>query len=170
MTGGEIEQDTFGKVKMSKEARDLFQKMARGENGYMTYSDAIRFVKEATEQDPENPDGEFANDLRLEILDKFEELGIDGVEVRLWATNHTPIDQFHGVDGFIEVSVPDLPRPVRVTLDVTANRAKGEDYKADITFMAPPDPEDKEYLPYVEEVARQAFEHIRQELLQKLAA
>lgn len=153
MTGGEHERDTFGALKLKK------QFMA-GEDGveYLPYEDAIRYVKERTEQDPENPTGEFANDLRLELIDKIAENFKGNGKVAIYATNGTPIDRFHGVDAFVEYTEAGNKRVARATLDVTVNTAKGAEYKADIVFTAPPEPDADEYLAYVEEIAQQVMD------------
>ena len=160
MTGAEVERDMLGAVTMKGSVqlgRGLARMMDRAKEsgGYLSYEDAVRLVKEGTEQDPENPSADFANDLRIELLDKLEsEFGTGGA-VRVFATNGTPLDIFHGVDAFIEYQLPDMPRPARVTVDVSINTSKGVDYKADFVIGEAPDPdnEEEEYLAFVEGVA-----------------
>lgn len=159
MTGGEHERDTFGALKLKKQ-------FSAGERGveYLPYDEAIRYVKERTEQDPENPAGEFANDLRLELMDMIEgELKGNG-KLAVYATNGTPIDRFHGVDAFVEYTEAGNKGVARATLDVTVNTAKGTEYKADIVFTAPPEPEAEEYLDYVADIAKQVLEVLRPQI------
>ena len=156
MTGAEHEKDTFGTVRLRKQ----FMSGDRGVE-YLPYDEAIRFVKERIEQDPENPSGEFANDLRLELIDMIEaELNGNG-KLEVFATNGTPIDRFHGVDAFVEYTEEGRRGIARATLDVTVNTAKGDEYKADVVFEAPPEPDSEEYLPYVADVARRVLEILK---------
>lgn len=113
-TGGLLEADTFPKVGESARARQ-----------YVPYAQAMmawKLVKDHQPWNPAEPDS-WAGDLHSEVAIA---LGLeDWAELCLFSAAGSALD-WHGMDAWFEF------RGVRVTLDVTANTAKFNGYKADI--------------------------------------
>ena len=94
-------------------------------SGYMTYHQSLDFVKNNQIWDPTDPSSRTANDLHSHVA---LELGLeDWSELKFYSALKTPLDLFHGVDGFFEF------RGTVVTIDVTININK-QKYKADLIF------------------------------------
>lgn len=182
-SGTEAEVRTFGKPQENDSFGPLFEKAIRPSTNprleyFVSFRDGLNIVFEGTEQDPENPSAEFANDLRLELQDLISEAGLedsDGMpEIRIWNSVDTPIDKVHGVDAIVEYVHPDFKKPIQVTLDVTLRPDKVDDqHKADLAFYAPPDAnlpeEEKYYLPYVKNTARDVLRLIRNKVEEQQA-
>lgn len=113
-TGGLLEADTFPKVGEMARARQ-----------YVPYSQAMRawiLVKDHQPWNPAEPEG-WAGDLHSEVAIA---LGLeDWSELCLFSAAGSALD-WHGTDAWFELA------GVRVTLDVTANTAKFDGYKADV--------------------------------------
>lgn len=103
-------------------------------HGYMNYRKAMSFVIDHQEQehwDPTDPTTFAGRDLHASVaLAIEEEIGrdFDWSELELYSALRTPLDYFHGVDGFFSF------KGVVVTLDVTKNPDK-EEYKADLIMQ-----------------------------------
>lgn len=154
-TGAEAERDTFGRVKLGKMFQETLR--AKSKDGYLQFAEALEIVRKFTENDPEAPEAEFAKDLRLDLLDLLEEAGYTEGKLKFFATNGTPIDRYHGVDAFYEYFEEGMAYPAGVTLDVTKNSNKGTEYKADVVFTVPPEPEAEDYLAYVSQIAQECW-------------
>lgn len=106
-TGTEIEEESLGHVQVS------------GYNGeHMAYRESMRWVKAHQPKgwDPTDPSPRFANDLHASVA---EALGLDDYsELRFYTAVGSPLDYFHGVDGFFEY------RGKIVTIDVTVDPGK----------------------------------------------
>ena len=106
----------------------LFEEEVLGEihvswNGYMTYRDSVKYVKEHQEWDPTDPDTDKANDLHALVAIDLDLEDFD--ELKLYNALNTPMDYFHGVDCFFEF-LGEI-----VTIDLTINPEKIF-YKADL--------------------------------------
>jgi len=149
------ERDALGEFRASAEGLRAFKEEAN-ERGYIPRGRAIELVRKYTKEDPTNPSKPFSKELRLAVLD---ELGLvddtDLDRVRVHTAVGTPLDVFHGVDGWIEF-VPERGSPVVVTLDVTMDTGKLE-HKADIIVQQFPDPteDENEFLKIVQVHARE---------------
>jgi len=91
--------------------------------GYVPYNKSIANVKKFQPWNPSDPSSLAANDLHALVV---EALGIDDYSaVSFFTAIGSPLDIFHGIDGFVEW------KGVVVTIDITANPLKIE-HKADI--------------------------------------
>lgn len=141
------EQDVFGEFKPTKEGLNAFRAEAR-ENGYITRERAIELIRQYTKEDPTNPSKPFAKELRLAVIDQ---LGLEDDEdldrIRFYSAVGTPLDVFHGVDGWIEFC-SETGFPIMVTLDVTKDPErvveKKEQGKVDLIILEMPDPSEDE--------------------------
>lgn len=113
-TGGLLEADTFPKVGEVARTRQ-----------YVSYAQAMmawRLVKDHQPWNPSEPTG-WAGNLHSEVCIA---LGLeDWSELCLFSAAGSALD-WHGTDAWFELA------GARVTLDVTANPAKFDGYKADI--------------------------------------
>jgi hypothetical protein len=76
------------------------------EVGYLPFEKAVELAREFQHGDPTNPEKNFANDLRLAIIERLEKrdflkLG-DEDNVKFYSALGMPLDVFHGIDAFIE--------------------------------------------------------------------
>ncbi len=157
-TGRMHETDLFGSLKIDPNARKRYEQLYerfKQPDGYVNYNRSMDLVRRSYPEGEEvNPDKEFAKDLRLEVLDIFEIPDDQADSIRFFSAVGTPLDVFHGVDAWIEVSDPDQGR-VEVTLDASLKPDKvQEGYKADVIVGDIPDPSDPDYLKKVEEYAQ----------------
>lgn len=135
-TGRLAEGEMFGRVN---------RESIPSKENYLPYKEAMRLAKEAQPyEDPSDPDPRFAQDLHATIS---ENLGLDDYsDLSLYTAVDSSLDTYHGVDAFFELDWNG--KIYRVTMDVTINYNKGENGKAEVVFMFPPeglDPkEDKE--------------------------
>lgn len=131
------------------------------ENFYVPFRRAMAWVEEHQPFDPTDPGPRFANDVHALVAEK---LGIEDLnEVKFFTAVGSPLDHFHGIDGFFRIKT--RGKEFVVTLDVTINPAKGKEYKADILIFIPPqglDPrEDRAaYLEKIGEVAEEITDRI----------
>ncbi len=136
------ESDVLGDFRPTPDGVKAFKAEA-GDRGYIARGRAIELVREFTKEDPTNPGKPFARELRLAVID---ELGLedegDMDRIRFYSAVGSPLDIFHGVDGWIEF-VPDKGSPSMVTIDVTLNPEKLT-HKADIIVQEVPDPTENE--------------------------
>ena len=108
-----------------------------------------------------DPDPRFANDLHAKIADL---LGLGDYKIlKFYTAVGSHLDKFHGIDAFFEYDCGD--KTITITLDVTINPRKGEEYKADVVFYFPADGLDpkidkKEYLEKIGKVAQSVVEEI----------
>ena len=108
----------------------LFEEEVLGEihlswDGYMTYRDSVKYVKEHQEWDPTDPSTDKANDLHALVAIDLDLEDFD--ELKLYNALDTPMDYFHGVDCFFEFEGE------IVTIDLTVNPSKIT-YKADLVL------------------------------------
>lgn len=93
---------------------------------YMPYRKAMARVKGSQPWDPTDPQPRMANDLHAYVCIA---IGLkDWSEVALYTAVGSPLDFFHGIDGFFEF------HGKVVTLDVTADPHKDE-HKADVIIQ-----------------------------------
>jgi len=99
-------------------------------DGYMTFKKAMEAVKLGQPGDPTDPEQRTANDLHALVC---EELGLeDYSKLQFFTAVESPLDYYHGVDGWFEFSGK------VVTIDVTLNPKK-ELPKADIIILGEDD-------------------------------
>lgn len=111
---------------------------------------ALQDIRDRQIQSPAMPEREFSKLLRLEVLDRLNDL-FKNKEIeefkylRFYPSGSSPVDYGHGVDAFFDIV--DIEDEIRtITLDVKLDPKK--DWKADVPFLFPTeglDPElDKE--------------------------
>lgn len=156
------ESDMFGDFQTTPEGVKAF-KVVAGERGYIARGQAIELIRKHTKEDPTNPTKPFANEIRLAVA---EELGLEDDEdldrLRFYSAVGTPLDVFHGVDGWIEFHMEGGASRI-VTMDVTLDPGKTE-HKADVIVHAVPDPSEneKQFMELVyEEYAPQIADKLR---------
>lgn len=131
----------------------LLECLWSGNGEYVPYCRSMNMVKKYQPWDPTDPSSRAANNLQVLIA---EALSIeDYSEVKLYTAVGSPLDIWHGIDGFVEWM------GFTVTIDLTANPLK-ESYKADIIIH-----EDEIY---DQEQLRIVAEQIAQLLQQKAMA
>lgn len=140
-TGKILESDYFGSsVIKSPEAREFLAvhgspaKKGGESSVYLQFKKSIEFIKKFYAQDPHNPAKPAANFLFQALAKK---LNIDPVQLSFYSAIDTPLDKFHGIDGFFELE------NIRISLDVTANPKKedtDENSNVDVVLHELPDP------------------------------
>jgi hypothetical protein len=155
-SGRELELDLLGKPRFPREF-NLALKQIQEPHGYASYNETMELIRRFYPEDPTNPGKEFLNELRLALMEKMGVM--DGDEIRAFSAVGTPLDIFHGVDGWIEVAYA-LPgkagetRYATVTLDASLRPEKLEEgHKADIVVGDMPEPSDPRFLDRVGEIA-----------------
>jgi len=143
------------KTKWTEKAREL----GITEAGYLPFEKAVGLAREFQPGDPTNPKKDFANDLRLAIIERLEERDLlkpdNEDNVKFYSALGMPLDVFHGIDAFVEFTDRSGVTH-RVTLDETANPKKLEGgHKADIVFAPVPDAAEEE-TSYLREIDRLA--------------
>lgn len=157
-SGRYLEQDIFGKLKVSKaytEAENLLTaEINKRGNGRFIESDEMRdLIKEHYLDDPTNPRKEFAQDVRFEIADQLE-FGTDEEmdSLKFYTAVESLYDTLSGVDAWVEVDLGE-GRVAEVRLDATLNPNKNsQNAKADIVIRKVPRSShgEDEYLKIVE--------------------
>ncbi len=157
--GVELERDVFGTFEQSPEFTEAFKKIAT-DTGYTHYEQAMALIRDHYPGDPENPEKEFANDLRLEIMDLLSSTASD---VQFYTAVGTALDHFHGIDAWIEIRNPQKKGAEIITLDVTLNKDKQETgHKADLIIPEIPSPSSDQYLDTVAKIAKQVLEKLEE--------
>ncbi len=180
LIGNSNEQFNTPNIFCDDTSEPLWRKRARElgatENGFLPYEKSVQLAHEYQPGDPTNPSKDFANDLRLAIIERLEERGLlePGNEdnVKFFSAVGMPLDIFHGVDAFVEV-LDAKNNAYRVTLDETTNPRKlAEGHKANLVFAPPADAvqnQDK-YLAEVDQLADDAMEFFMRDMKQRAAA
>jgi hypothetical protein len=151
------ENDVLGLSIAKTKWTDRAHEMGMTEVGYLPFEKAVKLTREFQPGDPTNPKKDFANDLRLAIIERLEERDFlkPGNEdnVKFYSALGMPLDIFHGIDAFVEFT-DKAGITHRVTLDETTNSAKLEgEHKADIVFAPVPDVIEEE-TSYLREIDR----------------
>lgn len=146
--------------------RDAIEKekarLAAGE-GRFTREDGFRLVREHYGGDPTEPQKEIARDLRLEVIDVLELSEDESERLKFYTAVDTPLDEYHGVDAWIEYETPEGERVI-VTLDITLNPEKlANGGKADVLIghISSPQLNESEYLDEINEYAQKIVHVIR---------
>ncbi|MBI5793623.1 hypothetical protein HZA87_00855 [Candidatus Uhrbacteria bacterium] len=155
------ERDVLGEFRSNAAGLRALQDEA-GERGYIARGRAIDLIRQHTQEDPTNPRKPFAKELRLAVID---ELGLEEDDdldrIRFYSAVGTPLDVFHGVDGWIEF-VPEKGSIQMITLDVMLDPGKVS-HKADVIVQQFPDPVEDEvaFLEAVEGYASEVADRLR---------
>ena len=150
-TGGLLEKETLGSLPRLEK-----------EGVYVPFHRAMEWAEEHQFGDPTDPDPRFANDLHATVAEK---LGIEDLRrIKFFTAVGSSLDFYHGIDAFFKIE--QAGKEIVVTLDVTMNPNKGENYKADVVFYISAeglDPRDdrEKYLEKINEVAEMIVDKIR---------
>ncbi len=129
-----MEKELFSESKKFKDIR-LY-------DFYIPFKKAVEVVKRTQPfADPANPTPEFANDLRKQVSNLLN-LKDNDKKLKFYTAVGSHLDRWHKIDAFLELE-DDNGKITRVTLDVTINAKKGDEYGADIVFLVPSDGIDK---------------------------
>src|SRR3989344_3849196 len=104
-TGRLFEEEVLGVLKISWR-RDV----------YVPFNEALSLARVHQNWNPSDPSSRPANDLHSEVALALELE--DWQELRLYSSVNSPLDYFHGVDGFFEF------QGQVITIDVTTNSRK----------------------------------------------
>jgi len=134
LTGKLLESDYFGpSVRISAESikflKDFGRPAQRG-GVYLPREKSIEYVRKFYAQDPHNPQKPIAQELFRALLKKLSIK--DAEKLSFYSAIDTPLDFFHGTDGFFELD------NVRLALDLTANLNKDEDENFNVDFVLYP--------------------------------
>jgi hypothetical protein len=123
ITGHLLEAEVFGDVIVAWS----------GTMEYVPYRQAMRRCREHQPKswDPTDPSTRAGSDLYASVALMLEAFvgQFDWGELKLFSSIGSPLDFFHGVDGWFEF------RGRIVTVDITANRYKEGGYKADAILL-----------------------------------
>lgn len=150
ITGGIAEEELVGKSRYEE-----ITHIAKSHFEYSTRGSALNLIRDMQPFDPTDPEPDFANAVHYYI---FEKMGIDAEQLRFYTAVGSPLDKFHGVDGWFETG--DGNNMKMVTIDVTLNPNKSDGYKADIIFLVPNGGLDRkvdkeQFIQYSEDLANQ---------------
>ena len=161
---GEIDTKT---PEYQKELKKLQEAAAEegAKNGFVPFEKALELARKFQPFDPTHPNKPFARDIRISLLDLMINKGLiteteeNQDSVKFYTAIKTPLDTFHGIDGFIEFKDKD-GKKYSATFDLTLN-SKKQGYKSDIIVTELPDPNLKEdkmrYLATIEQYAQKAL-------------
>jgi len=147
--GTEFEYDVFGQVDIRNPAfKKAMAEAGADPRGYLKYRQAMELAKRFQPGDPQNPKKEFSRDLRIEVADL---LGVPYESVAVFTAVKTPLDVFHGVDGFLTVKVGN--QEFVVTMDASLRDKEPDEVKADVLVNRLPDPnlQEDEYITSVDQ-------------------
>lgn len=169
-SGRELEVDLFGKPKFPRGYIETLQRLA-GDRGFLPYQKSQELIREYYPEDSTHPSKEFARDLRLALCDALELEGDDGDAIKFYSAVGTPLDHFHGVDGWVEIDLDNGKGGflhAEVTLDATKRPEKLEEgHKADVIIGNVAAPDDEKYLEevdkYASEIAELLFSRLQAE-------
>ncbi len=144
-TGKILEHDYFGQsVSPSADVLKFLHEFGRStQDGkvYLPFNKSIELIKKFYAQDPHNPAKPVAKDLFQALLKKLKLENPQ--EFRFYSAIDTPLDTFHGIDGFFECG------DIRLAIDLTANPRKEDEednLSVDFVLHQMPDKKNDEYL------------------------
>lgn len=161
LTGKMAEEEIMGATELNPE-HPLYKK-AKQNKGYLSFNDSLRLARESQVGDPSDPESGIANDFHAAVAETLKE--DDYEKVRFFSALGTPLDVYHGVDGFFEHN------GIIVTLDATINPNKDKDsIKADIILEEMPDPkfEREKYLEYIKDKSKEIAYLIEKRQIEKM--
>ena len=131
-TGKFLERDYFGaSVFPGPEVKKFLQEFGKSKqdgNVYLSFNRAIELIKRFYVQDPHKPSKPLAADLFQALLKKLQLE--DSQKLSFYSAIGTPLDTFHGIDGFCEYE------NVRLAIDLTANpRKENEEDNPSVDFV-----------------------------------
>lgn len=125
-TGGMVEKELFG-----QSGYESTEHLDFSDYKYITRGTSFNVLKGMQPFEPTDPEPDFANTVHYYV---YEGLGLDAENVKFYTAVKSPLDKFHGIDGWFEIDKDGRLR--RVTVDITMNDHKDE-YKADVVFLIP---------------------------------
>ncbi|OGL64978.1 hypothetical protein A3B21_03890 [Candidatus Uhrbacteria bacterium RIFCSPLOWO2_01_FULL_47_24] len=166
--GRDLELSLFGEANISDPnyKRALADKIQIREGGrYVDFKDSVELAKRFQSSDPTNPNKDFLRELRLAIVDQLNLAPDTSDSVKVYTAVNTPLDKFHGVDGF--ATYQSSGGEILITMDVTANPEKvmrGAKAQVIIGEVADPRENEEEYLREIDKYAGEIIERIHDEL------
>ena len=144
-TGKILEHDYFGQsISPSTDVLKFLHEFGRSTPDgkvYLPFNKSIELIKKFYTQDPRNPSKPVAKDLFQVLLKKLKLENPQ--DFRFYSAIDTPLDTFHGIDGFFEYG------DIRLAIDLTANPKKeNEEDNPGVDFVLHqiPDKKNDEYL------------------------
>jgi hypothetical protein len=123
MTGRLLEAEVFGTITVAW----------KGEMKYVPYKEALNFCRSHQPKgwDPIDPSTRTGSNLYASVAMGMERFigDFDWEELKFFSAIGSPLDVFHGVDGWFEF------RGIVVTVDLTANVHKANGYKANVILL-----------------------------------
>lgn len=156
--GREAEADFLGEVDVrDSKFQEELGRVAKDARGYTPYRQAVELAKRFQPGgDSKNPRKGFLRDLRLAVAERLNLTTDEELErIGAYTAVGTPLDIFHGVDGFISATERGNQEKI-VTMDVTLRKGKiDEGGKADIIIgeITSPDEDEDAYLAQVDSIA-----------------
>jgi hypothetical protein len=126
ITGETVEKELFGRSHYESKTGEH-----NPDYSFVRPERAFEMLKHMQPFNPFEPTPDFASELQASVYDR---LGLDASQVGFFTAIKSPLDRFHGVDGWLEINQPG--RQSRVTIDITTNPDK-ERSGADIIFLVP---------------------------------
>ena len=155
-SGKMYEARFLGSAKVDAKFFEELKKLPRDErNRFRSLNDVFRLFKQHYKDDPTDPKGVHAKELRGAMLDALELDERDFDKLKLYSTVGPPLDLM-GFDAFVELEDPYTHQTSRATIDVTLRKEKvQEGWKADVIIGELPDAgqEEDEYLEAIESYA-----------------
>lgn len=163
-SGRMLESDMFGDGRFMQNPLFVahYRALAR-RDGWVSFPDAVRLVRDHYPGNPTNPKKEIPNALRLAVCDALKLPEEARNRVKVYSAVGTPLDRIHGADAFIVYEPMDGP-PSIVTIDVTQRTEKLEEgHKADIIVgeFADSKEERAQFLTQVRRVAHEVVTRLK---------
>ncbi len=124
-TGKQLESYYFKSIKAPEEKPKK----------YITEEMAMESVKKNQPWEKQSEISNFIGDVRQQIK-KSLSIENDENDIKFYTSIDSYLDKFYGIDGFFEITIPESNgKKETVSIDITANKQKGESYKAEIIFL-----------------------------------
>lgn len=129
LTGGMAEDSILGLVVNAMGFQDF-----KAKGVYMKFREALNFVKSHQPAAPTNPEKRFARDLRSAVA---QILNAKNEALKFFTAVGSPLDFYHGVDGFITYQHPTCGE-IFATMDVKTYQPE-QGCKANVLIVYPSD-------------------------------
>lgn len=127
ITGETVEKELFGRSHYEAKTGEH-----NPDYSFVHPERAYSMLKQMQPFDPFEPTPDFASELQATV---YNALQVDANQVGFYTAVKSPLDRFHGVDGWLEINQPP-GKLTRITIDLTTNPEK-ERSGADIIFLVP---------------------------------
>ncbi len=169
-SGKMYEARFLGTANMNARFMEALKALPRDErNRFQSMNDVFVLFKKHYEDDPTDPKGIHAKELRGAMLDALELNDGEFDSLKLYSTVGTPLD-YMGFDAFVEFEDPESHTSARATIDVTLRKEKvSEGWKADVIIGELPDAgqEEDEYLQAIDAYAARTAQVLQRRLRER---